>query len=882
MGWWRRFGGTVRRGGRADREIQEELDHHLALRREAGGKPRRFGNVEAVRERTRDMDVHVWLESWLQDLRQAGRMLRRAPGFTAVVVLSLALGIGANAAIFSLVNAVLLKTLPVPDPQQIFMLQASDGVNAPLAVFSYPVFQQMQKAAGSEADLGASNVVDGMPLLLPGGGRRQVAVQLVSGGYFSALGVEPLRGRWINQQDNRALGASPVAVLSYGFWQRQFGGDTALLGRTITLRGVALTVVGIAPPEFTGLDPANPTSIWTPLMMQQALHAHGNRWSFSAHDDQPWPAQEREFWLGVFARVHDPARAAGLAAALNPAFMASYQRMDPDHASAYRLSLQPGGRGGDSLRRSYGAPLDLLMTLAGLMLLLAIANVTTLLLARMARRRREIAIRLAVGISRGRLARQLLSEGLLLAGLAGTAAVAVAVGVSRLIVRLAADPFQPDLDWRVWAFLGTVALGTGLVLGLLPAWQAQRSSASEALKSGGLSWGRGRGRVPLGRGLIVAQVAFALLLVAGAGLFSRSLAAMFTVNLGFDRAHILTAEMQLPDKGVPAGQLAVLQERILERVGALPGVRAAAWEQSGLDDFSADTSGLSLAGRADPPGGLRAHENTVSSNYFDAVGMPLLHGRNFQATDTAHSRLVAVVNQAFADRFYPSQDAIGKTFGYNQTHSDQFEIIGVVTDARVDDPHTPATPLFYRLREQSDRQTLKLEVRTAGDPAALARAVRATAGAVDARLKVRSVATVSHRLDEMLQRDRLIAQLSGGFGGLALLLACLGVYGVMAYAAAARGVEFGIRMALGAKRGQVMGLVLRETALLLLAGLALGLPLALLAGRWAQPLLPGVAAGDPLTLIAAAVVMAATPLAAALLPAWRAAHADPLRALRAE
>jgi predicted permease len=799
-----------------------------------------------------------------------------------VVVLSLALGIGANAAIFSLINAVLLKTLPVPDPQQIYVLQASDGVNAPLAVFSYPVFQQMQQAAGGAAELGAGNVVDGMPLLLPGGGTRQVAVQLVSGSYFSALEIEPLLGRWINQQDNRALGASPVAVLSYGFWQRQFGGDTTLLGETITLRGVALTVVGIAPPEFTGLDPANPVWVWTPLMMQQALHAHGNRWSFSAHDNQPWPRQEREFWLEVIARVHDPARAAGLATVLGRPFAASFQRMDPDHAQAYRVSLQAGGRGGDSLRRAYRAPLQLLMTLAGLMLLLAIANVATLLLARMVRRRREIAIRLAVGISRRRLARQLLSEGLLLAGMAGAAAVGVAIGVSRLIVRLAADPFQPDLDWRVWAFLGAVALGAGLVLGLLPAWQAQRGSASEALKSGGFNLGRGHGRVPLGRGLIVAQVAFAMLLVAGAGLFSRSLAAMFTVNLGFDRAHVLTAEMQLPDSGVPAAELAVLQERELERVGALPGVRAVAWEQSGLDDWSTDTSGISLAGRADPPGGLRANENTVSRNYFAAVGMPLLRGRGFEETDTAHSRLVTVVNQAFAERFYPNQNPIGKTFGYDQEHAGQFEIVGVVTDARVQDPHAPAAPLFYRLRAQSDRQTLKLEVRTAGDPAALVSAVRAAAGGVDPRLQVRSVATVSHRLDEMLRRDRLIAQLSGGFGGLALLLACLGVYGVMACAAAARGAEFGIRMALGAARGQVMGLVLRETALLLLAGLALGLPLALAAGRWAQPLLPGVAASDPLTLTAAALVMAATPLGAALLPAWRAAHADPLRALRAE
>src|SRR6185312_9213629 len=357
---------------------------------------------------------------------------------------------------------------------------------------------------------------------------------LVSGGFFPTLGIAPFRGRWINDNDNRALGASPVAVLSYGFWQRHFGGSGAILGQTITVHGVALDVVGIAPPEFAGLHPEQPVDLWAPLMMQAALHAAGNRTSINGNEDQPWPPQEGELWLNLFARLRDPGQAAGLASALSPAVTASMHRLDATHALPYRTALAPFGRGGDRLRKEYGAPLRALMIMVGLMLLIAVANVATLLLARMVRRRREIAIRLALGISRARLARQLLTEGLLLALLAGAAAIGVGIAASRLIVRLAADPFQPDLDARVWVFLAGVALATGLVLGLLPAWQARRDDPAAALKADGHGGGGHRGRVPLGRWLVIAQVAFSLLLVAGAGLFSRSLTAMFHLDLGFD------------------------------------------------------------------------------------------------------------------------------------------------------------------------------------------------------------------------------------------------------------------------------------------------------------------------------------------------------------
>ncbi|MGH9393652.1 MAG: ABC transporter permease, partial [Terriglobales bacterium] len=389
--------------------------------------------------------------------------------------------------------------------------------------------------------------------------------------------------------------------------------------------------------------------------------------------------------------------------------------------------------------------------------------------------------------------------------------------------------------------------------GLLPAWSARRAHPAESLKSEGSGGAVGLGRLPLGRGLVITQVAFSLLLVAAAGLFSRSLIAMFQVDLGFDSAHILTIKMSLPDGGIPAGELAGLDQRLLERMAALPGVRSAALDASGLDDFSTDTSGISLAGRTDPPGGLHANENTVSRGFFAAVGMRMLRGRSYLASDTASGPKVVVANQAFARQFYPGGDAIGQTFGYDAQSTGKFHIVGVVADARVQDPHTPAAPLFYRLLEQSDNPALKLELRTIGEPAALTAAARATAAAVDPRMRVQSVSSVPHRLAEMLQRDRLIAQLSGGFAALALALACLGLYGVMAYTVGARWGEFSLRMALGAAGANVVCLVLREAAWMLSVGVAVGILLTLAAGRLAQPLLPGIGASDPATLAGAAL-----------------------------
>lgn len=880
MGLWQRLHRTFS-SRRLDAEITEEIEHHLELRQ---GEPTRtrFGDAERVRERTHDKDVIVWLETWVQDLRHAAHMLRRSPGFTAVILVSLAIGVGANAAIFSLLNTVLLKTLPVPNPQQIVLLGQSDG-EFPFTAISYPLVQQIGaagRAAGVQA--GAASSTIHVALGPESGSRVQASVQLVTGGYFSTLGIKPVLGRWITDGDNRAAGASPVAVISYSLWQQHWGGRLTVLGQNVQLGSHALTVIGIAPRGFNGLDPASPADIWAPVMMQSALQLQGNRLSVNGNSAQPWAPQEQIAWLQAFARFPSVSVEARLQPQWNNLLQQSWKRIDPNERP-WHLTLTAGGHGADRLRSEYGAPLRMLQALAALMLLIAVANVATLLLARAVRRRREVAIRLAIGISRARLSRQLITEGLVLATAAGAAAAALAYWLSGFLAELAGTgsgaPFGPDLNWRVWVLLALVSLGIGIVLGILPAWQAERGNPAADLKAEA-GQNNGSRRVPLGRWLIVAQVALALLLVAGAGLFARSLAAMFHADLGFQTSNLLEADLSLRGAPLnPDAQIA-LEQALLARVRALPGVASAALAVNGLDSGSGETSGVAFPGQTVM--NLQSQEDTVTRSYFSTVGMALLRGREFTGTDTATSPKVVIVNQAFVHAYYHGRDPVGQTFGYGITQTNQFRIIGVATDARTLDPHTPAAPMFFHLAEQTDRLPLRVLVRGSIPAAALTGELRTTLAGTDARLHVSSIATMEELIGKMLSRDRLIAELSAGFGLLALLLACLGVYGVMAYAVAARTGEFGLRMALGATRSSVLGMVLAEAARLLVIGAVAGIGITLLGGRWAQPLLPGVSAADPATLAAALAAMLAVPLLAALLPAWRAARANPAAVLRAQ
>ncbi|MGH9484157.1 MAG: ABC transporter permease, partial [Terriglobales bacterium] len=701
MGFWTRLKHTLRPEP-VDADIAAEIDHHLALRQRDSPRTR-FGSPERARERAHDFEVLTWLESWLQDLRHAARMLRRSPAFTLIVVVSLALGIGANAAIFSLVNAVLLKTLPVPNPQQIVLL-GQHGDNNALPLLSYPVVEHIAtsgRAAGVE--VGAASSTRSYPLGAGNDSSAMADLQLVTGGYFPGLHLTPALGRWINKRDNRAIGASPVAVVSYAFWQKQFGGRRNVIGHTLHLRNTALTIIGVAPPGFSGLDPANPASIWAPVMMQSVLHVSGNAMNVNGDDHKPWPPQEQISWLQAFARLPHPHQEARLQAAWNRLLRQSWKRVAPD-ATPMTLTMAAGARGSSRLRGQFGTPLRMIMALAGLMLLTAIANVAALLLARTIRRRREIAIRLAIGVSHPRLTRQLITEGIVLAAIAGAASVALALWLSRFLVQLAGagngPPFRPDLNWRVWLLLAAVALATGVVLGILPAWQARHGNPASDLKA--QAGQVAAERVPLGRWLIIAQVALALLLVAGAGLFARSLASMFHVNLGFQPAHLLAVDLSLP----PGTQLAhpaavALEQNLLQHARALPGITAAALSENGIETDSMQISGVVFPGHVNPKSKPRSQEDAISRSFFATAAMPLLRGRGFDAADTARSTAVVVVNQAFVQAHFPGRDPIGQTFGYSRENLHQFTIVGVVADARINDPHTPASPLFFHFAGQA-------------------------------------------------------------------------------------------------------------------------------------------------------------------------------------
>ncbi|HEY7855513.1 MAG TPA: ADOP family duplicated permease, partial [Terriglobales bacterium] len=771
------------------------------------------GDRERIEERVTDVWRGASLRTLLQDFRHAARLLRRTPGVTVVVVLSLALGIGANAAIFSLLDAVLLRTLPVPQPQQLSLLGASDGLHPDLNLFSYPVVQQFeQRAAG--VPLGAYNSTTPVPMDNGTGPTAPVDLELVSGGYFPTLELTPQRGRWINDDDNRAMGVSQVAVISDAFWHRQFGGAADVLGQTVSLRGHPLAIVGIAPPGCSGLDPAQPAEVWAPLMLQAELKVHGNLSNDNGDESKPWPGQEQMMWLSVVARVSDGQTPARLAAALTPILHASLLRLQA--SPTMHVVARAGDRGSDGLRRQYASPLIALFILVGLLLAIAVANVAMLLLARMVTRRREIAIRLALGISRGRLVAQLVVEGLLLALLSGAAAALAAYWGSRLLPHLAASasgaaPFTASLDARVWLLLAGLSLGIGLIVGLLPVRQARRLDLTHCLKADDrTAFGGARAQ---GRWLVAAQVALALVLVAGAGLFSRNLASMFHNDLGFDRVHTLTVRLSVADSALTPDQWTALEPQLEQRVAAVPGVLSAALADSGIEAGSNSTSGISLYGHADPPGGLESEEVQVSRGYFKTVGMRLLRGRDFDATDAPHTAQATVVNQAFARRFYPGENPIGHTFGYDAQNAGNFHIVGIVADARFQDPHAATNPIFYRLLSQSGNAPGVIEVRTASDPAPLLNAVQAAIRGVDSRLRVRDARTVEWYVDRFLVRDQLVAKLSAGFGLLALALACLGLYGVITYSVNSRALEFGLRMALGSARAGVLRLVLGEAAL---------------------------------------------------------------------
>ena len=861
----------------------------------------------------------------LGDVRYGLRMLAKRPGFTAVAVLSLALGIGANTAIFGLIDAVLLKTLPVQNPQQLVLLDwASHGWpnhtmhslsgnmdqdksgRLTSTSFSYPGYEQIRARnqafssvmalAGNESELNVG--YNGEP------GRAQG--QLVSGTFFPTLGVQPVLGRALTPDDDR-IGASPAAVISYGYWERRFGRDPAILGRTIAVNSVPFSIVGVSPPEFYGVQPGRAVEVWLPLHTQPQVEP---RWSpeeeASTGPKKPAAASLFEardnWWVLIMGRVKPGVSEQQVRAELDVILQ---QSMAPDVKPATKaetiphLGVESGSKGLDYLRGEFSKPLFILMTVVGLVLLIACANVANLLLARAASRQKEIAVRLAVGAGRRRLLRQLLTESVLLAGLGGVVGLVLAYWGTDLLVALMASGRQTITlsvtpDPRVLGFTAAVSVLTGILFGLSPALRSTRVDLTPALKESAgtlprVTQGKRRLRLDLGKTLVVTQVALSLLLLVGAGLFVRTLTNLESVNIGFDRRNLLLFGINPTEDGYKGERLADFYRELTRRLEGLPGVRSATMSLITPINAGASINGVSIQGYTPKPGEkddqLETYFNSVGPRFFETMGIPLLLGRGIGTGDTDTAPKVAVVNEKFFRQYLEGENPLGRRFGFgDKKRSGDIEIVGVAADAKYDSLRKEVPPTAYVPALQDPRSLggMNFEVRTAGDPMELVSAVRRVARDMDPNLALYRVQSEVEQINQAVFQERLFARLTSFFGLLAALLACVGVYGIMAFAATQRTREIGIRMALGASRREILQMVLRESLLLVAVGIAMGIFMALGASRSISTLLFGLQPTDPLTIAAATLLMIAAAGLAGYLPARRASYVDPMVALRYE
>jgi predicted permease len=819
----------------------------------------------------------------MPDVRDALRALRATPVISAVAVLSLALGIGANTAIFSIVNTLSLRSLPVRDPQRLVLLEGRRS-------WTNPIWEQIRDRQDRLFD-SAFAWTDTRFNLSASGGTRFVNGIWASGRFFDVLGVRALLGRTFTPADDvRGGGAhGPVAVISYAFWQRHFGATADVVGRSLVLDLTTFTIIGVTPPGFFGPSVGRAFDVAIPLGTEPLLRPGG-----SALDQRSF------WWLKIMARLKPGQTAAQATAALRgvqPQIREATlpPNWRPEALKRYladAFTLAPAATGWSRLREEYARPLRAVMVVVALVLLIACANIANLLLARATARRHELSVRLALGASRWRLARQLLSESLLLSGIGAGLGLGFAAWGSALLVRQLStggnDVFLDlSLDWRVLGFTAAVAVGTAILFGTVPALRAARVEPNEAIKEQGRGVA-GERRTGFGGALVVGQVALSLVLVVAAGLFVRTFSALSHLDLGFDRDNVLVVDVgssQIDLK--PAGQ-AALFDRLLRSVAAVPGVAHASLS------VITPASGAMWNGVVDVPGApaMTEEERTVCLNFvtpdwFATYGTPILAGRAFDDHDRDGSRPVAIVNEAFARRFLDGASPIGRTVrrrGQPGRAMPSREIVGLARDAVYTFPRDPIPPTMYLPLAQpgEDGRTpwVALSVRSAGgSPARLAGSVVAAMAGVDRHLAL-TVRLLADQVSESLLQERLVAMISGFFGALALLLAGIGLYGVTAYAVSRRRAEIGIRLALGAQPGGVIRLVLRRVALLVGAGVVVGGVASLWAARFAGSLLYGLQPRDPVTLAAAAAVLAGVGALAGWLPARRASRIDPARALR--
>lgn len=828
----------------------------------------------------------------LQELRYAVRSIRKSPLFTTIAVLSLALGIGANTAIFTLVDQLILQVLPVRHPEELVLLTARGmhyGSNTGGNALSYPMYQDIRDRNQVFSGMFARYLMD---LSLSFEGRTELVTgELVSGNYFPVLGVGAAAGRVFTASDDLYQGGHPLAVLSYGFWKTRFAGDRGVIGKRVLINGYPFTVVGVSQPGFDGVEPGFAPQIRVPMMMKNVL------------TNGPWYSlnDRRGRFLQAFGRLKPGITLAAAKAGLQPLFHQilnfEVQQAAFAHASSETkqgflkmwMDVLPAAKGRSYLRQQFSSPLLALMGMVGLVLLIACSNVANLLIARATARRKEIAVRLAIGAGRGRLIAQLLQEGLLLSLAGGAIGLGLAVVLDKALVRLLPTGdvnlnIASTPDGRALLFTLGISVLTALIFGLVPALQATRPDLAGTLKdqAGAVVGGTAVG---LRKGLVVAQVALSLLLLIGAGLFVESLRNLRGVNPGFDTGHLVTFSVNpMLNKYTPERGLDYYR-RLLDRLRGMPGTQSAALAVMPLLDGDEWDSSIKVEGYTAEHGSAQPHMQFVTTGYFETLRVPVLLGRDFTPRDVKGAAKVGIVNEKFAKKYFEGRSPIGRHVGMGAdpgTRTD-IEIVGVVRDTKYEDMRKEVP---YELYLPSVQQNFVIGmyayVRTTGDPSNGFGELRQAVRELDPNVPIVAMRTLEEQVDKSLVTERLLASLSTVFGLLATLLAAVGLYGVMAYMVARRTREIGIRMALGASRGTVVWLVMREVLVLCAAGVAIGAPAAWALTRLVSTQLFGIRPTDPVTMVLAATGIAVVAAISGYFPARRATAIDPMRALRWE
>ena len=882
-----------------ERDLDKELRFHVASAVDdlvRGGMSRaeaervarvQLGGVEQVKEDARDARGTRWVEDWISDTRYALRAMLRAPAFSVAAILTLAIGIGANVSVWRIIDALVRRALPVDTPETLHAVKRV-GLEDDTYRISRPTLLEMRAALPDSIPLAGMSSINSAYVTV-GDQPERVLTQVVTGNFFAMLGVRAQIGSLLSPVDDSTLGGSPVVVISDRHWERRYARDASVIGKSIRLNGTPVTIIGVAERGFGGLTVGTPVDVFAPTTMQHELRFKGNVSADDADTEKPWGPQAGIAWLTLLTRA-DPAHAHGVAARLEPAFRSWVRLMTQEDTTqrAFRLreriALEPISRGFSFVRNQFGEPLRVLMVSVAIILLIACANLAGLLLARGAARTHETAVRVSLGARPSRLVRQALTESLTLATIGGIVGILLSQWMTAALLRLGSAGTRPiPLDVSVSAptilFALLVTLVTGALFGVAPALRMTRTDLYESFRRGGR--GVSGQRVPLGRALVVGQIALSLILVASAGVFVRTFQNLVNVDPGYDREQIVAARIDIRAAGYTHEQLPALYERLLSSVRAIPGVRSASLTLNGFGSGGQRISGFQVPGRTFEQGYSPAEENYVTPEFFSTTGIIFVAGRGFTDRDIGNSPNVAVLTERAAKRFFGGADsALGKRFGYDDP---DMEVIGVVRDVRPHGLRSEKPALVFRaLAQEPQEYATSMEARVSGDAEIAVAAVRRAIAGVDRDLPVSEVATMESLLERGLSRERLVARLAGGFGILALLLAAIGLYGVISYSVARRTNEMGVRLALGASPAGVSWVVIRESLRTITLGLAVGVVLWFPLLGLARQLVYGLSPHDPATLAFSTALLLLVGLAAVLLPAARAARIDPMEAIRAE